>query len=147
MAKSINHLDDILELTEEGQKYVIQIQQELVSDLCVWHWVFYCAGNRNCQRACGGFENCTQNCSNYALKNNLKMHIPRNVSVQHESAITRLNLSRNVRDKVILSRHADGYTVKEIKLKLLAPFNSMPKEQLEQQEQYGTNVRGQFCIE
>ncbi|CAG8755964.1 4471_t:CDS:2, partial [Gigaspora rosea] len=58
---------------EEDQKYVTQIQQELVSDLCVWHWVFYCASNGNCQRAC-------------------------------------------------------------------APFNGMPKEQLEQQEQYGTNI-------
>ncbi|CAG8683545.1 22058_t:CDS:2, partial [Racocetra persica] len=67
-------------------------------------------------------------------------HIPTNYPIQHELVITRLNLSRNVRDQVILSRRVDGCTAKEIKLKLLAPFNGMPKEQLEQQEQYGTNI-------
>ncbi|CAG8753815.1 15467_t:CDS:1, partial [Gigaspora rosea] len=58
MTKSTNRLDDKLELTENGQSYVNQIQQGLVSDLCVWHWVFYCAGDGNCQRAYGGFGEC-----------------------------------------------------------------------------------------
>ncbi|CAG8507221.1 8491_t:CDS:2 [Scutellospora calospora] len=173
MTKSTNRLDDRLELTEKGQSYVNQIQQSLVPDFCVWHWVFYCAGDGNCQRVCSGFENCLPNYPNYKMKNNLKnsndmhkckvriitkvmlnmvrerfpiklyiesQHIPTNIFIQHESAVTCLNLSRTIRDQVILSRRADGHTAKEIKLKLLAPFNGASKEQLEQQEKYGTNI-------
>ncbi|CAG8675923.1 24161_t:CDS:1, partial [Racocetra persica] len=67
-------------------------------------------------------------------------HIPTNISIQYESAITRLNLSRTVRDQVILSRRADRCTAKEVKLKLLTPFNGASKEQLEQQEKCGVNI-------
>ncbi|CAG8697434.1 288_t:CDS:2, partial [Gigaspora rosea] len=107
MTKSTNRLDDILELTEEGQKYVTQIQQGLVSDLCIWHWVML-----------------SMVAERFSVQLYIEgQHIPTNVSVQHEMAITRLNLSKNVRNQVILSRRADGCTAKEIKLKLLAPFN------------------------
>ncbi|CAG8766783.1 13402_t:CDS:2, partial [Gigaspora rosea] len=164
MTISTNHLDDVLELTEKGKQYIIQIQQGLAPDFCIWYWVFYCTGDGNCQRDCGGFGSCLPNCSNYRMNNNLKnrndmhkckvhiitkvmlsmvaeqfpiqlyiqgQHIPTNVFTQHESAVTHLNLSRNIRDQVILSRRADGCTMKEIKLKLLAPFNGISKEQLE----------------
>ncbi|CAG8836308.1 12110_t:CDS:1, partial [Gigaspora margarita] len=67
-------------------------------------------------------------------------HIPMNISIQHKSTITCLNLSRNIRDQVILNRHANKSTAKEIKLKLLAPFNGTSREQLEKQEKYGTNI-------
>ncbi|CAG8831893.1 37845_t:CDS:2, partial [Gigaspora margarita] len=54
-------------------------------------------------------------------------HMPTNVSIHHESAVTYLNLSRTIRDQVILSQHTDGCKAKEIKLKLLTPFNGLPK--------------------
>jgi len=173
MTKSTNRLDDTLELTEKGRMQVAQIRQGLAPDFCIWYWVFYCAGDGNCQRDCGGFGSCVPNCSNYEMKNNLKngndmhkckvriitrvtlsmvaerfpvqlciegQHIPTNIPIQHEGAITRLNLRRSIRDQVILSRRADGCTAKEVKLKLLAPFNGASKEQLEIEEKYGTNV-------
>ncbi|CAG8824271.1 17650_t:CDS:2, partial [Cetraspora pellucida] len=67
-------------------------------------------------------------------------HIPTNIPIQHEEAITRLNLRRSIRDQVILSQRADGCTAKEVKLKLLAPFNDASKEQLEIEEKYRTNI-------
>ncbi|CAG8795424.1 38182_t:CDS:2, partial [Gigaspora margarita] len=73
-------------------------------------------------------------------------HIPTNVSIQHESAVTHINLSRNIRDQVILSRRADGCTTKEIKLKLLAPFNGISKEQLEQHNNYIRDDTGPWTI-
>ncbi|CAG8682831.1 480_t:CDS:2 [Gigaspora margarita] len=48
-------------------------------------------------------------------------HMPTNVSKHHKSAVTHLNLT------------------KEIKLKLLTLFNSISREQLEQQEKYRIN--------
>ncbi|CAG8786094.1 3087_t:CDS:2, partial [Gigaspora rosea] len=146
MTKSTNRLDDVLELTEKEKQYIIQIQQGLAPDFCIWYWVFYCAGDGNCQRDCGGFGSCLSNFSNYRMNNNLKngndmhkckvciitkvmlsmvaeqfpiqfyiqgQHIPTNVSIQHKSAIMRLNLT---------------------------PFNGISKEQLEQHNKYRTDI-------
>ncbi|CAG8834464.1 28197_t:CDS:1, partial [Gigaspora margarita] len=67
-------------------------------------------------------------------------HMSTNISIHHESAVIHLNLSRTIRDQVILSRHADGYTAKEIKLKLLTPFNGVSREQLKQQKKHRINL-------
>ncbi|KAF0512380.1 gephyrin: PROVISIONAL [Gigaspora margarita] len=63
-----------------------------------------------------------------------------NISIQYKEAITCFNLRKSIRDQVILSWKADGYTAKEVKLKLLAPFNSILREQLEIEEKNRTNV-------
>ncbi|RIB28034.1 hypothetical protein C2G38_2159009 [Gigaspora rosea] len=106
--------NDILELTDKGRRQATQIQQGLASDFCVWYWVFYCTGN--------------------------SQHIPTNVSIQYEGTIIYLNLKRSIRDQVILSWRANSCTAKKVKLKLLALFNSVSKEQLEMEEKYRTNV-------
>ncbi|CAG8487533.1 19048_t:CDS:2 [Gigaspora rosea] len=126
-----------LELTENGQSYVNQIQQGLVSDLCVWYWVFYCAGDKNCQRACGGFGECVLNCPNYQMKNNLKYG--NDMHKCKVCIITKVMLSM-VKERFPIKLYIeDGCTVKEIKLKLLTPFNGILREQLEQQEKYRIN--------
>ncbi|CAG8579230.1 10037_t:CDS:2 [Scutellospora calospora] len=110
MTKSMNCLDDRLELTEKGQSYVNQIQQGLVPDFCVWHWVFYCAGDGNCQRVCGRFENCLPNCPNYKMKNNLK-----NGNDMHKCKV-------RIITKVMLSMVRERFPIKlyiEVDLKLI----------------------------
>ncbi|CAG8584267.1 8710_t:CDS:1, partial [Scutellospora calospora] len=67
-------------------------------------------------------------------------HIPTNILIQHEVAITYLNLRKSVRDQIILSQRADRYTAKEVNLKLLALFNGISKEQLEQKKKYKINI-------
>ncbi|CAG8734118.1 20327_t:CDS:1 [Gigaspora margarita] len=42
-------------------------------------------------------------------------HISTNVSIQHEGAITHLNLKRSIRDQIILSQRADGCMAKKVK--------------------------------
>ncbi|KAF0544567.1 gephyrin: PROVISIONAL [Gigaspora margarita] len=118
MTKSTNCLDDRFELTGNGQSYVNQIQQGLISDLCVWHWVFYCAGDKNCQRACGGFRECVLNCLNYQIKNNLK-----NGNDMHKCKVCIIT-------KIMLSM---------VKERFLIKLYTEDQEQLEQQEKYGIN--------
>ncbi|CAG8816079.1 3255_t:CDS:2, partial [Gigaspora rosea] len=115
MTKLSNCLDDILELTDKGRRQATQIQQGLASDFCVWYWRF-------------SVQLCIKG-----------QHIPTNVSIQYEGTIIYLNLKRSIRDQVILSWRANSCTAKKVKLKLLALFNSVSKEQLEMEEKYRTN--------
>jgi hypothetical protein len=100
-----------------------------------------------------GIGSCKETCANYSLQNNIKnyhdmhlckvcvisesklswlnkekplkikivgLHLPTNVLISHNP---RLNLSRQVRDHIIVSRRSDHRTANSIKSKLLTPFN------------------------
>ena len=66
--KSTNSVDDILELTEKGQKQVDDIRIGVEKDKLCWYWLMYCADDGNkCQHLCGGIDTCEPNCMNYNL--------------------------------------------------------------------------------
>ena len=60
----------------------------------------------------------------------LNTHLPSNVLMTHTPQINRLNLTRQVRDNIILNRRADHRTTKSIKAKMLAPYNGANEEAL-----------------
>ncbi|CAG8681125.1 17547_t:CDS:1, partial [Cetraspora pellucida] len=57
-------------------------------------------------------------------------HLPSNVTNAIVPKISRINLTCEVRDKIIISCHADHQTTKGIKKKLLAPLNDANEEEL-----------------
>ena len=57
-------------------------------------------------------------------------HLPANLVTPHTPNITRLNLSRQTKDSIIISRRADHKTVKNVKAKLLVPYNNANEEKL-----------------
>ena len=57
-------------------------------------------------------------------------HLPVNSLVSHTPNVARLNLSRQTRDNIIISRRADHKTAKDIKAKLLAPYNNASENEL-----------------
>jgi hypothetical protein len=59
-------------------------------------------------------------------------HLPVNTLASHTPSVTRLNLSRQIRDNIIMSRRADHKTAKDIKAKLLAPYNNASENELKE---------------
>ncbi|PKB97279.1 hypothetical protein RhiirA5_468619 [Rhizophagus irregularis] len=59
-------------------------------------------------------------------------HLPTNVLISHNPSVSRLNLSRQVRDHIIVSRRSDHRTANSVKLKLLAPFNGAEENELKE---------------
>jgi hypothetical protein len=57
-------------------------------------------------------------------------HLPQNVLNSHIPSVSKINLTREIRDKIILNRRSDYNTIKEIKMKLLTPYNSANEETL-----------------
>ncbi|PKC54138.1 hypothetical protein RhiirA1_507803 [Rhizophagus irregularis] len=57
-------------------------------------------------------------------------HLPANALNTHIPNSSKLNLTREIRDKIILNRRSDYKTVKEIKMTLLAPYNGANEETL-----------------
>ncbi|CAB5194731.1 unnamed protein product [Rhizophagus irregularis] len=57
-------------------------------------------------------------------------HLPINTLASHTPIITRLNLSRQTRDNIIISRRAYHKTAKDIKAKFLAPYNNASENEL-----------------
>ncbi|UZO21775.1 uncharacterized protein OCT59_014160 [Rhizophagus irregularis] len=60
----------------------------------------------------------------------LNSHLPSNVRTTHTPQINRLSLTRQVRDNIIINRRADHKTTKNIKAKMLAPYNGANEEDL-----------------
>lgn len=60
----------------------------------------------------------------------LNSHLPSNVLTTHTPQINRLSLTRQVRDNIIINRRADHKTTKNIKAKMLAPYNGANEEVL-----------------
>ena len=60
----------------------------------------------------------------------LNTHLPSNVLITHTPQINRLSLTRQVRDNIIINRRADHKTTKNIKAKMLAPYNGANEEVL-----------------
>ncbi|CAG8570870.1 5140_t:CDS:2, partial [Diversispora eburnea] len=55
--KSTNRIDDIIELTTKGKKYIKKIQVGIKKDKLCWSWIMYCAGDGNtCQHICSGID-------------------------------------------------------------------------------------------
>ncbi|CAI2182233.1 1074_t:CDS:2 [Funneliformis geosporum] len=165
--KSTNRIDDIIELTEKGEKLVEKIQEGKQKDKLCWSWVMYCAGDGNtCQHLCGGIGTCNPDCPNANLPNNLKnsndihrcrlrvvtesrlswiktphqlkikiegWHLPPNVLVTHEPQVTRVNLTRSARDKIIISRRADRWTADVVKNKILVSKQGATEDDLHQE--------------
>ena len=59
-------------------------------------------------------------------------HLPTNVLISHNPSVSKLNLSRQVRDHIIVSRRSDHRTANSVKLKLLAPFNGAEENVLKE---------------
>ncbi|CAB4415594.1 unnamed protein product [Rhizophagus irregularis] len=72
-------------------------------------------------------------------------HLPPNVLNSYTPSIFKINLTRETRDKIILSRRSDRKTTKEIKMKLLAPYNGeneeILKETLNEQCEVCNNIK------
>ncbi|CAG8694776.1 2596_t:CDS:2, partial [Gigaspora rosea] len=130
--KSTNRLDDSLRLTESGKHRVQQILAGEKIDLQVWHWVWFCSGKD--MHKCSIriitkvmlFEVDTEYPARLIIESN---HVPQNV-IQEITIPSRINLSREARDLVITSRRADKRTIKEIKMKLLLPYNGVSQHEL-----------------
>lgn len=58
------------------------------------------------------------------------VHLPSNVIMPQNTQITRINLTREKRDEITVSRRADHKTVRGIKGKLLAPYNNNGEDAL-----------------
>ncbi|CAB4379278.1 unnamed protein product [Rhizophagus irregularis] len=59
------------------------------------------------------------------------LHLPTNIPI-HSPKISRLNLSRQVRDNIIVDRRSDHRTANSVKSKLLAPFNGAEENVLKE---------------
>ncbi|CAG8828883.1 28504_t:CDS:1, partial [Racocetra persica] len=57
-------------------------------------------------------------------------HIPPNI-IRKTTALSQINLSREARDLAITNHRADKQTTKEIKIKLLTPYNGNSQNELE----------------
>jgi hypothetical protein len=117
--KSTNRLDDIIRLTPKGRDRVAEIMRGTATNVCVWHWVWFCAGQGNCQRACGGLGRCLQECDHYSRG-------PMNQFDMHYCSV-------RVITKVMLSAVEDQYPVNvqvighHIPAALQIPFRSSGK--------------------
>ncbi|CAB5217590.1 unnamed protein product [Rhizophagus irregularis] len=60
----------------------------------------------------------------------LNSHLSSNILMTHTPQIDRLSLTRQVRDNIIINRRADHKTTKNIKAKMLAPYNGANEEVL-----------------
>ncbi|CAG8592531.1 2075_t:CDS:2, partial [Funneliformis caledonium] len=58
--------------------------------------------------------------------------LPINVLISHNPSVLRLNLSRQVRDHIIVNRRSDHHTANSIKSKLLMPFNGAEENELKE---------------
>src|SRR5688572_10136760 len=59
-------------------------------------------------------------------------HLPVNTIASHTSNISRLNLSRQTRDNIIISHRSDHRSANSVKSKLLAPFNGAEENELKE---------------
>ncbi|PKB99203.1 hypothetical protein RhiirA5_430119 [Rhizophagus irregularis] len=59
------------------------------------------------------------------------LHLPTNIPI-HSPKISRLNLSRQVRDNIIVDHRSDHRTANSVKSKLLAPFNGAEENVLKE---------------
>ncbi|RIB06403.1 hypothetical protein C2G38_2046819 [Gigaspora rosea] len=140
---------------------VQQIRAGIKSNIHIWRWVWFCSGEGGCQRSCGGFGDCIKECNHYSDQHNFNnpfdmhkcsvriltevseidtefpvcmtikgSHVLQNI-IQETNALSRINLNREARDLAIKSHRADKCTTKEIKMKLLAPYNNALQNELE----------------
>ncbi|CAG8737285.1 21789_t:CDS:2 [Gigaspora margarita] len=104
-----------------------------------------------CQRSCGGFGDCIKECNHYSdqynFNNPFDMHkcsiriltevILSEIDtefpniIRETTVLSRINLNREAQDLAIKSHRADKHTTKEIKMKLLAPYNNALQNELE----------------
>ncbi|CAG8586258.1 11429_t:CDS:2, partial [Funneliformis caledonium] len=60
-------------------------------------------------------------------------HLPPNVLLTHEPQVTRVNLTRSTRDKIIISRRADRWTADDVKNKILVSKQGATEADLHQE--------------
>ncbi len=53
-----NRLDDAFQLTEEGQRRALLVENRQRRDEYVVNWYLWCPGHNNCRRHCGGIGKC-----------------------------------------------------------------------------------------
>ncbi|CAG8794109.1 12741_t:CDS:2, partial [Racocetra persica] len=98
-------------------------------DLQVWRWTWFCSGESGCQRLCGGIGSCIETCNhytNYNLKNPLDMH---KCSIRITTEVMLSEVDTDLSMHMIIS--ANKNTTKEVKMKLLAPHNSVSPNKLQ----------------
>ncbi|UZO14011.1 uncharacterized protein OCT59_005482 [Rhizophagus irregularis] len=90
-------------------KSIIEYEAGEIKDKSCWSWIMFCSGEGNsCQHEYGG------------------------IGESHNSNISRLNLSRQVRDNIIISHRSDHRSANSVKSKLLAPFNGAEESELKE---------------
>ncbi|KAF0427253.1 gephyrin: PROVISIONAL [Gigaspora margarita] len=116
--KSTNHLDDILRLTENEKCRVQQIHvgNEGNIHVCVRILIEVMLSEVESEFP-----------MHMTIKGN---HVLQNI-IREATALSQINLSREVRDLAITSHRADNRTTKEIKMKLLATHNGSSQSELE----------------
>ncbi|PKC70304.1 hypothetical protein RhiirA1_501757 [Rhizophagus irregularis] len=60
-------------------------------------------------------------------------HLPPNALITHEPQVTRVNLTRSARDKIIISRRADRWTADDVKNKILVSKQGATEADLSQE--------------
>ncbi|CAB5180887.1 unnamed protein product [Rhizophagus irregularis] len=146
--KSTHRIDDIVKLTSKGEDYIKQIENKEKKDRICWSWVMYCSEkeivvNMNVEE----LVVVKKHVQIILLKNNVKnyydihlfgLHLPTNIPI-HSPKISRLNLSRQVRDNIIVDHRSDHRTANSVKSKLLhllmAAEENVLKEALTNQHQ------------
>ncbi|CAG8608079.1 6161_t:CDS:2, partial [Scutellospora calospora] len=133
--KSTSHIDDIIKLTAKGHEYVQEIQTGVKKDKLCWSWIMFCSGDGNKYQhkfRVHSFSRLSYLNSSYPLRIKIEgTHLPSNlINTANVPKISRINLTREVKDKIIISRHADHRTIKGIKGKLLVSLNGTSEEEL-----------------
>ncbi|XP_052234926.1 uncharacterized protein LOC127847213 [Dreissena polymorpha] len=65
-----NRLSDTLCLPEAGREKCAAVKHGIDTDVQLVCWGFYCPGQGNCQRACGGYGRCAEGCDVTQKRNN-----------------------------------------------------------------------------
>ncbi|GBC45883.2 hypothetical protein GLOIN_2v1791026 [Rhizophagus irregularis DAOM 181602=DAOM 197198] len=129
--KSFHSTKDFPSSIVTYSKSIIEYEAGEIKDKSCWSWIMFCSGEGNsCQHEYGGIGECKETCENYSLNNNIKNYCDMHLS--HNSNISRLNLSRQVRDNIIISHRSDHRSANSVKSKLLAPFNGAEESELKE---------------
>ncbi|CAG8755589.1 28779_t:CDS:2 [Racocetra persica] len=133
--KSMNRLDDIIELTNKGHERVAKIKQNAASDLTVWHWVFFVMVTTVVKGLVVELGNCAVRVIIKVMLSDIEelfpvqlfvkgIHGSQHMPVVSQSKVSRINLSLQARDHAIMAYRAHHSSGVEIVLKLLAPYNN-----------------------
>ncbi|CAG8591527.1 8570_t:CDS:2, partial [Cetraspora pellucida] len=145
--KSTNRINDILKLTAKGQEYILYCadDEKTCQHQCggIGECVLNCPNynlsnnlkNRNDMHCCSvrvhSFSQLSYLNSSHQLRIKIeRTHYHSNMLITKAPQVTRLNLTCQVCDQIIISHRTDHQSAKTIKGKLLYSLNSANEEEL-----------------